>query len=755
MLKHDDRMQDIFVENERLKLRLQEAEDVLNAIRCGGVDALVVSGADGDKVYTLSEADRVYRILFETINEGAAILGADGTVFFCNTRLSSMLKRPMETIIGHSILRFVTAEDTTSFEALLNQGLEEPQEKEFALKAHDGSIVPCHISTSPFSIEESSNICMIVSDITERRKAEDALRESELRLSLVLSGAGLGSWDYNLETGEITCDQRLAEMLGFNLDEIQSHLPWWENLTHPDDWSRAMETFNAHLEGRIPLHEAEFRVRPKLGDWKWILARGSVVERDKDGKPLRVAGTYLDITERKRAEKALHISEERFRAIFDGAQDMIFMMDSNLKYTQVNPAMAKLLGLDVSEIIGRKHRDIYGEDIGRQLRLLDLRVLGGESIEREHTVRIKGVSLTLNTVLRPLQNVEGEIIGVFGISRDVTERSRVSPTPKAVFESYPSEAMRATMSEARSAAASDGTVLLQGESGSGKDYLARWIHDHSKRAIGPYFSLNCAAISKELAESELFGHERGAFTGALGRKRGLLELAEGGTLLLNEIGELPLSLQSKLLTFLDTRSFLRVGGEKPINVNARIISATNRSLDNEVEEGRFLSALFYRINVFGITLPPLRDRIEDIPVLLEEIMSRLAVELQLTTLPYVDPAFAIAFTRYDWPGNVREFRNVLERSLMLSDGHTLSLTLPSGKASSEDWSHVSIFPSQERTLHDVTDEMIKSLILEALRRCEGNRRRAARMLGIARDSLYRHMKRFGIMSENRTADDDD
>jgi DNA-binding NtrC family response regulator len=151
-------------------------------------------------------------------------------------------------------------------------------------------------------------------------------------------------------------------------------------------------------------------------------------------------------------------------------------------------------------------------------------------------------------------------------------------------------------------------------------------------------------------------------------------------------------LQSKLLTFLDTRSFLRVGGEKPINVNARIISATNRSLDNEVEEGRFLSALFYRINVFGITVPPLRDRIEDIPVLLEEIMSRLAVELQLTTLAYVDPAFAIALTRYDWPGNVRELRNALERALMLSDGHSLSLTLPSGKRSSEDWSHVCSFP---------------------------------------------------------------
>ena len=169
-------------------------------------------------------------------------------------------------------------------------------------------------------------------------------------------------------------------------------------------------------------------------------------------------------------------------------------------------------------------------------------MLDGETNEREHAVHIKGVKLILNTILRPLHNAEGKIVGVLGISRDVTDRARPVSTPKALFESYPSVVMKTTMSEAGSAAASDGTVLLQGESGSGKDYLARWIHDHSKRALGPYFSLNCAAIAGELAESELFGHERGAFTGAHVCKRGLLELAEGGTLLLNEIGELPLSL---------------------------------------------------------------------------------------------------------------------------------------------------------------------------------------------------------------------
>ena len=592
-------------------------------------------------------------------------------------------------------------------------------------------------------------------EIVERKQAEKSLRKSEQGLDLVLRGAGLGSWDYNIQTNETICDQRMAEMLGFNLDKIQEHLPWWQSLTHPDDWPRVIKMFNAHVEGRTPIYEAEFRVRPKLGDWKWVLARGSVVEGDEQGKPLRATGTYLDISERKRVESALRESEERFRAMFDGAQDMIFMMDSHLRYIQVNPSTTKMLGLDESEIIGRKSKDVYGARVGQQLRLLDLRVLEGETIEREHSVHIKGASMILNTVLRPLRNTEGKAVGVFGISRDVTDRVRTLTTSKALFETYPSLAMKTIMNEAHSAAASDGTVLLQGESGSGKDYLARWIHDNSKRARSPYFSLNCAAIARELAESELFGHERGAFTGAHQRKRGLLELAEGGTLLLNEIGELSLSLQSKLLTFLDTRSFLRVGGEKHHTVNARIISATNRSLDKEVEEGRFLSALFYRINVFGINVPPLRDRTEDIPLLLEEILSRLAKELQLTHLPYIDPADVNALKGYNWPGNVRELRNTLERALILSDGRSLKLKPLSVEAVTHDWSHVSNFPIHERTLHDVTDEVIKSLVLEALRRCEGNRRCAARTLGIARDSLYRHMKRFDIGPEDRTKDEPD
>ena len=237
------------------------------------------------------------------------------------------------------------------------------------------------------------------------------------------------------------------------------------------------------------------------------------------------------------------------------------------------------------------------------------------------------------------------------------------------------------------------------------------------------------------------------------RKRGLLELAEGGTLLLNEIGDLSFLLQAKLLTFLDTKSFTRVGGEQEISVNARLMFATNKDLEEEVKEGRFRQDLFYRINVMTITIPPLRDRIDDIQTLAEEIMLEIAQELQLTRIPPIDPASKLALTGYDWPGNVRELRNVLERSLMLSEGESLRLSLPALTASAQAWSATSKFPVAGRTLHSVTEEVIESLCVEAMRRAGGNRRKAARLLGISRDSLYRYLKRFGLERESRTIDE--
>jgi DNA-binding NtrC family response regulator len=303
--------------------------------------------------------------------------------------------------------------------------------------------------------------------------------------------------------------------------------------------------------------------------------------------------------------------------------------------------------------------------------------------------------------------------------------------------------MRSTLQTARQAAAGDSVVLLLGESGTGKDYLARFIHNHSSRADGPFFAVNCAAVSSELAESELFGHEPGAFTGARGRKRGLLELAERGTLLLNEIGELSLALQAKLLTFLDTRSFTRVGGEVSVSVDARLIAATNRDLKKEVAEGGFRADLFYRLSVLPIRVPLLCERAQDIPILTREIITQLVAEMDLSHIPEVDSASMTALTNYSWPGNVRELRNVIERSLMLVSGGTITIAALDLTDCREDWLCRLRFP-ESRSLNEVLEEAKRAMIVEALRRSGGKRQDAARLLGISRNALFHHMKSLSI-----------
>jgi transcriptional regulator with PAS, ATPase and Fis domain len=304
--------------------------------------------------------------------------------------------------------------------------------------------------------------------------------------------------------------------------------------------------------------------------------------------------------------------------------------------------------------------------------------------------------------------------------------------------------MQSSLAAAGLAAQTDSIILLTGESGTGKDYLAKRIHNMSRRGSGPFYSINCAAISPELAESEVFGHEPGAFTGASRLKKGHFELAEGGTLLLNEIGELPLPVQAKLLTFLDTMSFTRVGGEKSITVNARLIAATNRDLEKEVAEGSFRSDLFYRLNVFSVRVPPLRDRTEDLPTLVQELITQLASEMQLPAVPSVSPHIITKFRNYTWPGNVRELRNVLERGLILSRGGSLSTShFGLGRRHSSD-RRPSVSSFHDQPLDEILGEMERSLIEDALTRSNWNKAGAARMLSISRYALRRRMHKLGV-----------
>jgi two-component system, NtrC family, response regulator AtoC len=294
------------------------------------------------------------------------------------------------------------------------------------------------------------------------------------------------------------------------------------------------------------------------------------------------------------------------------------------------------------------------------------------------------------------------------------------------------------------------SVLLQGESGTGKDLVAKAIHYGSRRAESPFVAINCAALPATLIESELFGYEKGAFTDAKARKEGLFEQAEGGTLLLDEIGELELALQAKLLRVLEEGSFRRVGGLKDIPLDVRVIGASNRDLKTESEQGRFRLDLYYRLSIIQIDIPPLRDRGDDVLLLAEHYVSSIGERLRLRrSIKGLAPEVAAAFRQYAWPGNVRELRNVVERALILEDCDTITTEyLPpgivpgteNGSASSVAGSSGAPFRLPPAGLS--LDEVEMSLVKQAIERSNGNQTRAAELLGISRDQLRYRLKKL-------------
>jgi len=302
------------------------------------------------------------------------------------------------------------------------------------------------------------------------------------------------------------------------------------------------------------------------------------------------------------------------------------------------------------------------------------------------------------------------------------------------------------------------TVLITGESGTGKELVASALHHHSSRAGRPFIRENCAAIPQTLIESELFGHEKGAFTGAIATKPGRFELADGGTLFLDEIAEIPTEMQVKLLRVLQEHAFERIGGLKTLAVDVRLVAATNRNLANLVEEGGFREDLFYRLNVVPIELPPLRDRREDIPLLVQHMLARFAERLG-RQVDCLSPEAEAAFIAYAWPGNVREMENVLERLVLFCEGSSIALELlPDELKAPAD--HDAPAPPPERLdrglsgrvslkelVKETTAQVERRLIVQALEQTSGNVTRAAQLLMISRKSLQNKMKEFSLRDE--------
>jgi two-component system response regulator HydG len=305
-----------------------------------------------------------------------------------------------------------------------------------------------------------------------------------------------------------------------------------------------------------------------------------------------------------------------------------------------------------------------------------------------------------------------------------------------------SERMQSVYKAIEKVSPSDTTVYIAGESGTGKELVARAIHRTSKRANGPFVKVNCGALTETLLESELFGHEKGAFTGAIKQKLGRFELADGGTLFLDEVGDVPAAMQVKLLRALQEQEFERVGGETPVKVNVRVVSATNKDLDKEVASGRFRQDLYYRLHVVPVKLPALRERREDIPLLVAHFIDKLGPKTNPRVRSISDAALG-RIMAYHWPGNVRELENAIEQALVFADGDAIApAALPAFLHGSTDEDRLDV--PREMSLPEILDDLERQLILKAYQKAKGVKTETARLLGIKTSALYYKLEKYGI-----------
>jgi len=431
-------------------------------------------------------------------------------------------------------------------------------------------------------------------------------------------------------------------------------------------------------------------------------------------------------------------------AIFDQLSDALVLYDPDFTITGVNRAAEKLFGMNSEEMIGKQCQEVFrcaGCEPGCGMLVgVDQMVASTSNCTvRLHTDTGRERLVVMRTT--QMHDPAGKLEGVVATIKDITDEA--TPQKREIIGD--SAVMREVMSFVRRVAASEATtILLEGENGTGKDLIAKTLHYQSLRQAEPFIAINCAAIPETLLESELFGYEKGAFTDARAQKRGIFELADKGTLFLDEIGEIPLMLQAKLLRVLEEQSFRRLGGLKDIQLDLRVVAATNKNLREAVKEGAFRQDLYFRLNVIQIVIPPLRERAEDILSLAKFFVEHYNRKFKRSIEGVSDDA-ARLMMKHDWPGNVRELRNAIERAMILEEtalitppSLPISVAHPDGR--SGDLLVASDIPSDGLSLEDNE----RQLLARALEKTSGNQTQAARLLRITRDTLRYKMKKFNL-----------
>src|SRR5881409_2158288 len=594
----------------------------------------------------------------------------------------------------------------------------------------------------------------VANDLENGPNALEQVQLSEVRLRQVIDTIPTLAWCNLADGANEFLNKRWHEYTGLQPEESNG---WgWQAAFHPDDLPPLIEKWRELLVSG-EAGEIEARLRRHDGVFRWFLIRVEPF-RDETGTIVRWYGTSTDIEALKHTQEKLREDERELRRITDAIPQTIVVLDPKGAPIYANQATLDYTGRTSEDVLAPDFRErIFHPD--------DLERLRGErkaAMERglpfEAEMRALGKDGQYRWFLiryNPFRNEQGQVIRWYATGTDIHERVRLEERTRnenlalreqidrdSMFEDIvgSSDVLRKVLRQVTKVAPADSTVLLLGETGTGKELIARAIHKRSSRAERAFMAVNCAAIPPSLIASELFGHEKGAFTGATQRRLGRFESAHGGTLFLDEIGDLPAEIQIALLRVLQEREIERVGGSKPIHVDVRVVAATNIDLMAAVATGTFREDLFYRLNVFPIQIPSLRERVDDIPLLVEYLIERYAKKTGKKIKTITKKSLDL-FQAYDWPGNIRELQNVVERAVILSDGEIFSvdeawLTRVAPKSPATSVPLVANLVERER-------EMVETALREA-KGVVGGPTGAAAKLGIPRQTLESKIRKLGI-----------
>jgi PAS domain S-box-containing protein len=638
----------------------------------------------------LRESEYEARLIVDSIPGMIAVLGPSGEIERVSQPLLDYFQRSLEECRQWAVDDSIHPDDRPGYLQAFGRAFAagDPVEYEVRVRRFDGVYRWFNVRGLPLRDRQGHIVrwYFLLTDIDDKKRAEEALRESEHESRLIVDSipgmiAVLGT------NGEL---ERVSQPVLDFFGKSQEELRQWavDDTIHPDDRLAYLQTFARCFAAGDPFEYEAVRNRRFDGVYRWLDMRGLPL-RDRQGHIVRWYFLITEIDDKKRAEDKIRQSEKEARQLLDLSPLHIGELGPDGAHLYVNRASLDYYGITLEEWKDAGVEQVlHPQDAAMVTRDLPLKLQTGLPFEYEARLRRKdGQYRWFHYRLSPVSDEEGRITRWYAAGTDIDDRKlaeqrlqeenvalREEIDKTSMFEEIvgTSAPLKKMLSRISRVAPTDSSVLITGETGTGKELVARAIHRRSRRSSYPFVSLNCAAIPRDLIASELFGHELGAFTGATQRRLGRFELATGGTLFLDEVGELPAETQVTLLRVLQEHEFERIGGAGSIRVDVRVIAATNRDLEEAIRAGTFRSDLFYRLNVFPIEVPTLRERKEDIPLLLRYFLDRYGMKAG-KSFKTVDKRSLDLLQSYPWPGNIRELQNVIERSVIVSDTGAFSV----------------------------------------------------------------------------------